>query len=329
MSTLQRTVKLILAAILAYFLADNLGLLYPTSASIIAILSLMDTRRSTLKLAGQRLVSTLLALTIATLVTHFLGFDFRWFGLYLALYVPLAYRQGWQIGITPSSVLVSHLFLEDSARPSLLLNELALFLIGTGLALLANLYMSSLEAQIAHYHNQVEDNLRAVFLRFQDMLERHDGRNSARLIDQLDKTLEEALDLVYQDHSNQLFDRTDYHIHYFEMRQRQSDLLRDMANDINRCSLNVEESQILAQLFAQTATQLHQTNPATDLLNTIEQYLAIFRERPLPQTRQEFETRAGLLQLLRDLERTIQIKADFYRHYAQETSKRKSAKLGK
>ena len=40
-----------------------------------------------------------------------------------------------------------------------------------------------------------------------------------------------------------------------------------------------------------------------------------FRERPLPKTRQEFETRATLLQLLRDLETFIKIKVEFYQNY--------------
>ncbi len=57
---------------------------------------------------------------------------------------------------------------------------------------------------------------------------------------------------------------------------------------------------ILAQLFKKTAQQLSQENPAQNLLDDISQYLAIFRERPLPKTREEFETRATLLQLLRD-----------------------------
>ena len=72
---------------------------------------------------------------------------------------------------------------------------------------------------------------------------------------------------------------------------------------------------ILAQLFKKTAQQLSQENPAQDLLDDITQYLAIFRERPLPKTREEFETRATLLQLLRDLENFIQIKVDFYQQF--------------
>ncbi len=76
---------------------------------------------------------------------------------------------------------------------------------------------------------------------------------------------------------------------------------------------------ILAQLFKKTAQQLSQENPAQDLLDDISQYLAIFRERPLPKTREEFETRATLLQLLRDLETFIQVKVDFYQQFHEET----------
>ena len=103
------------------------------------------------------------------------------------------------------------------------------------------------------------------------------------------------------------------------MRKRQNDILRDMAENVNRCQLAASESMILAQLFKKTAQQLSQENPAQDLLDDITQYLAIFRERPLPKTRQEFETRATLLQLLRDLETFIQVKVDFYQQFHQET----------
>ena len=103
------------------------------------------------------------------------------------------------------------------------------------------------------------------------------------------------------------------------MRKRQNDILRDMAENVNRCQLAASESIILAQLFKKTAQQLSQKNPAQELLNDITQYLAIFRERPLPKTREELETSATLLQLLRDLETFIQVKVDFYQQFHQET----------
>ena len=315
MSLLQRTIKLTLATCLAAWLADFLGLTYSTSAGIIAILSISDTRRSTAKLAGNRFLSTLLALAIGSLAFHFLGFNLGALALYIAVYVPLAFRLGLEIGITPSTVLVTHLLLEKTISWLLLGNELTLFLIGTSFALLANLYMPSRQQEINSYHEQVKEQLKKILLRFEYFLKSGDGRNDATLIKELDTILQQALQLVYLDHSNHLFHQTNYHIHYFEMRQAQNRILEDMAGNINNCQLAASESLILARLFSKTAQQLSQENPAHELVEEIETCLALFRERPLPKTRQEFETRAMLLQLLRDLETFIKIKVEFYQNY--------------
>ena len=256
MSISQRTTKLILATCLACLLAYFLNLSSAVSAGIIALLSLSDTRRSTLKLARNRLFSMLLALSIGVLAFHLTGFHIWSLGLYLALYVPLAYEMGWEIGITPSTVLVSHLLVQESTSPDLLVNEFLLFAIGTGFALLVNLYMPSREEEIHHYHTLVEEKLKDILQRFKYYLSRGDGRNRAQLVEELDTLLEDALRLVYLDHSDHLFHRTDYHIHYFEMRHRQSRILRNMAQQINTCHLAASESLILAQLFSKIAGQL-------------------------------------------------------------------------
>ena len=314
MSITQRTLKLVLATCFACLLAYFFDLSSAVSAGIIAILSLSDTRRSTIKLARNRLFSTLLALLVGVIAFQLTGYHIWSFGLYLAIYVPLAYKLGWEIGITPSSVLVSHLLIQQTTSPALLLNELLLFIIGTGFALLVNLYMPSREKDIQHYHTLVEEKLRDILLRLAYYLKRGDGRNQAQLVNELDQLLEEALKLVYLDHSDHLFHQTDYHIHYFGMRQRQTRILRNMAQ------LAASESLIVAQLFSKTANQLSQTNPANDLLNDIESYLQVFRNRSLPKTREEFETRATLLQLFRELEHFIQIKVDFYNRYSDSNS---------
>ena len=93
----QRTTKLILATCLACLLAYFFNLSPAISAGIIALLSLSDTRRSTLKLARNRLFSMLLALAIGVLAFHLSGFHIWSLGLYLALYVPLAYKMGWKL----------------------------------------------------------------------------------------------------------------------------------------------------------------------------------------------------------------------------------------
>ena len=190
MSITQRTTKLILATCLACFLAYFLNLSSAVSAGIIALLSLSDTRRSTIKLAKNRLFSTLLALPIGAIAFQLTGYHIWSFGLYLAIYVPIAYKFGWEIGIPPSSVLVSHLLIQESTSPALLLNGLLLFLIGTSFALLVNLYMPSRQKEIQQYHTLVEEKFKDVLLRFAYYLKRGDGRNQAQLINELDQLLE-------------------------------------------------------------------------------------------------------------------------------------------
>ncbi len=317
MPLIDRTVKLVLATVLATYLASWLGLSYATSAGIIAILSILDTRKSTFKMAFARLCSTLLALVIAFAVFSLLGFEVWTLALYLALYVPLAYLWGWQAGIAPSTVLVTHLLLEKDISFAFLGNELALFLIGAGLALVLNLYMPSQEKQIAAYHNQVEDLLKQILLRFESFLLQADGRNDATLIHQLEQVLKEALEVVYLDRHNQVFNQTNYQVHYFEMRAAQNKILLDMAKSINKCLLEGRESVILASLFERTAQQLSRENPAQELLEDIQLFHQAFRERPLPQSREEFETRATLFQLLHDMEAFIRLKVEFYEQYQE------------
>ncbi|WP_174850588.1 aromatic acid exporter family protein [Streptococcus suis] len=318
MSLSLRTIKLIFATVLAIYLATALGLSYATAAGIIAILSVLDTRKSSFKMARNRLFSTLLALTIAVLTFALFGFGIWTLGIYLALYVPLAYRFNWEAGIAPSTVLVTHLLLEQDISLIFLGNELTLFLIGAGLALLCNLYMPSQEKKIQAYHDQVEDLLKQILLRFEAFLLNGDGRNEAELITQLDKTLDEALKVVYLDRHNQLFQQTNYQVHYFEMRAAQNKILRTMAGNINKCLLEGRENVILSSLFERTAQQLSRENSAKELLLDIELFHATFRERPLPQTREEFETRATLFQLLHDMEAFIRLKVDFYEVYKDQ-----------
>lgn len=318
MSLSLRTIKLIFATVLAIYLATALGLSYATAAGIIAILSVLDTRKSSFKMARNRLFSTLLALTIAVLTFALFGFGIWTLGIYLALYVPLAYRFNWEAGIAPSTVLVTHLLLEQDISLAFLGNELTLFLIGAGLALLFNLYMPSQEKKIQAYHDQVEDLLKQILLRFEAFLLNGDGRNEAELITQLDQTLDEALKVVYLDRHNQLFQQTNYQVHYFEMRAAQNKILRTMAGNINKCLLEGRENVILSSLFERAAQQLSRENSAKELLLDIELFHATFRERPLPQTREEFETRATLFQLLHDMEAFIRLKVDFYEVYKDE-----------
>lgn len=309
----QRSLKLVLAFCLAVFLANQLALPYALSAGIIALLTVTETRRSTLKIAAQRFCSAILGLMIAAGLFWFLGYNLWIFLLYLLLYIPLVYTWGLASGLVPSTVLVSHLYLAQTVSASFLLNELSLFLLGAGMGLLVNSYMPSQQGRIAVYHRQVEESLKEILGHFSQLLAGKCQENQlSALLAELDELLVQALRVVYADWQNQVFSQTNQELHYFTMRENQSQLLSQMALQFVTCDLRSPESRLLARIFAHTAGELSQENPAHDLLLEIEETRASFRQRPLPTSREEFETRAVLFQLLNDLERFIQMKVTFH-----------------
>src|SRR5699024_12781249 len=87
MSLTQRTIRITLAALFSIIIANLIGLENSMSAGIIAILSILDTRLETVKTALARLLSTLLAFAIATIIFLFFCFSFYCFCFYLVFYI--------------------------------------------------------------------------------------------------------------------------------------------------------------------------------------------------------------------------------------------------
>ena len=66
MNVWQRTIRIVLSALLANLVASLIGLNNPYSAGIIAILTVLNTRQKTMDRAKQYLISIILACTVAT-----------------------------------------------------------------------------------------------------------------------------------------------------------------------------------------------------------------------------------------------------------------------
>ncbi len=314
-----KTIKIVLATCLAIILAQYIGLSYANSAGIIAILSVLDTKKTSLSVAYKRVLSTLLALTIAVVSFSLFGYSVVSFGIYLTLYVPIAYYFELQAGIAPCSVLVSHLLVAQAITVSALGNEVALMIIGAGVAISMNSYMPSRQKKIEQCKLEVETLMRQILLALHEALltgEVCQGEDALLL---LKRAISHGKNEIYQEQENQIFKQTNYDVHYFDMRKQQEKILEVMIKNINLCTLEVSEAKILAGMFYLTANQLAEVNPAIYLLEDIEQLLYQFRQRSLPQTREEFEKRAILFQLLNDFTKFIQCKVDFYEEYADET----------
>ena len=237
------------------------------------------------------------------------------FGLYLLCYIPLAYLLKVDIGVAPSTVLVIHLWTQQQLTFELFVNELLLVTIGAGVAILLNWYMPSYRQEIERVREEIEDKMREVLLKMSGFLTIGNGKNDGEVLQLLKEKLSEAREYVRLEAENHLTKEVTYDYQYFEMRRDQSKLLEIMAANLNEFCWDGEEMAILSGMFKQTAQQLAEQNTASQLIDDIEDLLEHFRERPLPQTRCDFEKRAQLYQLLRDLKRFVQLKVDFFQMY--------------
>lgn len=96
------------SAAVAIAVASAIHLQFSATAGIIAILSLMGTKRETMKVALGRLMAYGSALLIAFVCFSLFGDGLLAFGIYLFVFAALCYACSWGYATAMISVLISH-----------------------------------------------------------------------------------------------------------------------------------------------------------------------------------------------------------------------------
>lgn len=321
MSVLQRTVRITVSALLANFVAMLIGLSNPYAAGIIAILAVLNTRKETMERAKEYFISTILAFVIATAVFLVFGYSIYSFTVYLAIYVPLAYYLKVDAGIAPCSVLVTHFVIAESIAWSWQVNGVAIMMIGLFFALLANFWIPSHNEKIESSIEAIEKQMSLIlFLLEKRLIE--GTKNGQRIKQELKDLCQQTIELekiAFIEYDNNAFtnDADSYYIKYAQMRKRQYELLNRITNSLNDVLPNTAENKILASIFGETAEQLDESNTGVELLGYISNLYRIFRDSPLPKTREEFESRAILYTILTEFEKFLELKRDFYQEFGE------------
>ena len=321
MSVFQRTIRITVSALLANFVAMLIGLENPYAAGIIAILAVLNTRKETFDRVKEYSGSTILAFAIATGVFYIFGYSIYSFAVYLAVYVPLAYFLKVDAGIAPCSVLVTHFLIAESISWAWQINGLAIMFIGLFFALLANFWIPSHNQKIEMMVVDIEKQMSLIlFLLEKRLLE--GSKNRERIQQELKDLCKQTIELekiAFIEYDNRGFsdDSESYYIKYAQMRQRQYEILNRITNSLDNVLPNTDENRILASIFGETAEQLDETNTGIELLGYISNLYRVFRDSSLPKSREEFESRAILYNILTEFEKFLELKRDFYQEFGE------------
>lgn len=309
-----RTIKITLAAVVAIYIAQFIGLENSLATGIITILTLLDTRKASREISLTYLLATVLAFGIATVIFLVFGYHVWAFGLYLLIFVALAYRLTLSAAIAPISVLVTHFVIAESVVWQWQLNGLLIMIIGAGVAILFNLWMPNQKPELQKAVGVIEDNFRIVLeLISQRLLENDFDIPLIRTeVDFVNESIEKMRKIAVDDYENQLFNKDDYYIRYADMRLKQLGVLSRMVDSLQHVSLKTEQNKTLGNMFKLTSDEFDQSNSGHSLLKSINELYTFYRSSDLPRDREEFESRAILYHILIEFERFLEIKREFY-----------------
>lgn len=304
-----KTVKTGIGATIAILLAQFMGLKYPTSAGIITILSIQNTRKESVLIAFRRLVATFIALTIGSVLLSFLGFNAVSFGVYLLVFIPLAVKAKVVEGIVPASVLVTHLLGEGHISIMLFVNELLLMIVGAGLALLVNIYMPSLEADLIYEKQKLEENMFSIFAKMGNALQLESKKLEIEAeLEALQDALEQGRMKATQYRNNAFMSERSLYEKYFDMRYSQYQIMLYMRKHFEHFYRVTPGASQIAKLTQETALSVKGKRSVETLMSELELLREDFKRSKLPETREEFENRAMLYQFLTDMEQFLYVK---------------------
>lgn len=311
-----RTIKTAVSATLAILIATQFHLEYPTAAGIIALLSVSNTKRSSLKLGIYRLLSLTLATCLSLLCFQLLGYNAIAFGIFLLLFIPLAVMGNMSDGIVVSSVLITHYLVVQKFSLAIIVNAYLLMIIGVGLAWLVNLYMPNVEKHLKEDQQKIELSFRKVLREMAEFFvpnaEKGLGNQCDSLIQELEKAIQTGENWARTHAENQMREQNRYYQHYFDMRRIQVQMLKEMLQLLKEIEIEQVSGQAMQELFLYTAQTFAEENDGMKIAEKIACIYRSYQELPLPKTRIEFENRARLYQLLSQFQTFIEIKIGFY-----------------
>lgn len=306
-SILIRTVKTALAALLAIIVSQELSLDFAAAAGIIAILNIFETRKSTIEGGLKRTLSAVIALVIGGLLFEYFGYNTWVFGLYLLIFVPISFLLKIELGLGPSSVIVTHLLAFGEINSGIILNEMALVFIGTGFAMLTNFYAPNRQDELNKIIKNIDEDMKYVLILFgTSLVKNFDVEVYEHKIAELDEDIKSAINLAVLDSENYI-ENSNYLLYGLQLRAREIDLLEDMYYDLKTIPPEYSNGDYIADLFTKASKYLTEGGNIVKVKKRIEYLKNHFHMMKLPETHEEFAIRSAIFQVFKSLDEFIDI----------------------
>ena len=295
--------KIGIGSAVAIFLAEWMGLTYATSAGIVTLLTIQNTRKDTFHLAIKRIISFGVTMLLGWGCVALIPWHVIAFGVFMLLLVGISYYVDWNGAISVNAVIGTHIIIMERGMSwDLVWNEAVMILIGIVIAVLFNLHMPSKEGElqmdIAHIDKYMDENLHSIA----DHLCSHSKLNKDKKhLNSLLEHISGAIEKAYANRNNTLKSHSDYYIHYLDLRKEQCEILLHVYYIVAHHDFVVEEAAIVAEVIREVAEHLHVQREIGMIKMQIDKVTDGIIHGEMPANHQEFEGKAVLYQLLNEL----------------------------
>jgi uncharacterized membrane protein YgaE (UPF0421/DUF939 family) len=317
MRLFHTAVKMSLVGVIASLIAAFFGLEFYLTAGILAILSIHLTKKDSIMISSRRVIDTLFGLALATLMFIAFGYNFLVFSIFVFIFAYVSFILKISEGIVPGLVLVTHLLLNNEFSGALLLNEVALLMIAVIVSLTFNLFypqqtQKELDSHVLTVDQLVKDHLFMLGLLLKDPL--YKDEYSKHFI-VLDKKILETIDLVELVDKDLLFYNDHSYLAYFHMRKEQANYIRHMYEHALRINELSPYGLEISKFIIELSYDIGLYNKAHFQLKKLEDLLATYKKSELPKSRDEFELRATLYQIVHEIMSLLRVKINFHHEY--------------
>ncbi|WP_377888599.1 aromatic acid exporter family protein [Alkalihalobacillus sp. R86527] len=303
-----RTLKTAIGTGVAITIAQLFSLDNYVSAGILTILCIKPTTKRSFHSSWQRFLACLLGIVFSAAFFEGIGYTPLSISLLLLLFIPVVVGIKATEGVITSSVIILHIYNFGTVSWSIVFNEVAIIVIGIGVALLFNLYMPNLEKDLLKYRVQIEEKFSVILMEYAVYLQQGESSWDGKEMLEVGDALQQAKSIALKDIENHMLRDDDKYYKYFKMREKQFFILERLLPIISSLDQTYIQGQKMAEFMERLSDAVKPQNTAGVFLDELYEMREEFRNSPLPSDRSEFETRSALHHFLNEIEQYLLLK---------------------
>jgi uncharacterized membrane protein YgaE (UPF0421/DUF939 family) len=310
----QTILKIVIAFSVAIAIASLFQLPGTITTGILAIISIQPTKTDTLSIILKRILSMVIGFAFALLVWELFGYTLFMYVFVGVLFAFFSFATKLMVGVVPTLVLLGLLVNHGSFDLTVLVQTSMMLLISAVVsAAVTFLYPSNAHKALEIVAEQTDQLIRESLQLFFDTLTNPNDQTGRQLayqqLDEQGKALILEAEITNKDF---LFAKDNTLYSYLKMRQSQMNRIRRLFRLVQSIDQPTPFADGILGIVKQLIPAIGKGDQASPLRAELTALTNDYRQKPLPNTRAEFELRAILFQMLFELDYFLSVKIQYH-----------------